>query len=246
MLSKKKKTIFQKRGSNVMNNKMMNRLMVVFTMLFVVMGLTAGPPTSSAIAAASVEEIQTYGATYGEWSARWWQWALSIPAAINPILDPVGDNCAQGQYDNVWFLAGTFGGLVERNCTIPAGKALFFPVINSVAFKPAGFETLLDLRRLAADTIDAVTNLSCSIDGEPVSVNLFNFRVKSPVFTVIAPPNGLVPPGFLSVPGNTDSAVSDGYWLLISPLTQGDHTIHFHAETEDGFEQDVTYFLSIE
>ena len=28
-----------------------------------------------------------YGNTYGEWSAQWWQWALSIPAANSPISD---------------------------------------------------------------------------------------------------------------------------------------------------------------
>src|SRR2546430_5217700 len=51
-----------------------------------------------------------FGNSYGEWSARWWQWLLSIPNSTNPNLDTTGANCAVGQTGQVWFLAGTFGG----------------------------------------------------------------------------------------------------------------------------------------
>src|SRR5947209_6336709 len=27
-----------------------------------------------------------YGLTYGEWSAKWWQWVYSIPVGTNPQL----------------------------------------------------------------------------------------------------------------------------------------------------------------
>ena len=93
-------------------------LVAVFTMLLAVLG-TAGPLARPA-SAADVVKAEGFGATYGEWSARWWQWALSIPAAVNPILDATGANCARDQVDDVWFLAGTFGGTVTRSCTIPA------------------------------------------------------------------------------------------------------------------------------
>jgi len=222
-------------------------LVAVFTMLLGFVGQTAGPLAPTASAATQQQNVigvQTFGATYGEWSARWWQWLLSIPAAVNPNLDTTGENCAQGQQDDVWFLAGTFGGTATRTCTIPAGKPIFFPLINNLAFKPSGRETLLDLRRLAGGLIDDVTVLQATIDGEAVQ-NLFGFRVRAPSFTVIAPPRGLVPPGQLSVPGNTDPIVSDGYWLLLSPLPAGQHVIHFHAETSGGFVVDVTYHLTI-
>src|SRR5262249_12325700 len=62
-----------------------------------------------------------FGNTYGEWSARWWQWALSVPTATNPIIDSTGAQCAQAQTGKVWFLAGTFGGAVTRSCTVPQG-----------------------------------------------------------------------------------------------------------------------------
>jgi len=221
----------------------------MFTMLLGFVGMTAGPLAPAASAAPQQQQNviavgTTFGATYGEWSARWWQWLLSIPAAVNPNLDTTGANCAQGQEDDVWFLAGTFGGTVTRTCTIPAGKPIFFPLINNLVFKPLGQETLLDLRHQAAGLIDDVTVLQATIDGVAVQ-NLSGFRVRAPSFTVIAPPKGLVPPGQLSVPGNTDPIVSDGYWLLLSPLPVGPHVIHFHAETSGGFALDVTYQLTI-
>jgi hypothetical protein len=194
----------------------------------------------------TVVAVQTYGATYGELSARWWQWLLSIPAAVNPNLDATGANCAQGQYDDVWFLAGAFGGTVTRSCTIPANKPVFFPLINTIAFKPNGNETLIDLRRLAAAFIDTVAELDCSMDGVACFKDPSSFRVRSPSFTVIAPSNGVVPPGKLSVPGNTDSIVSDGYWVLITPPTPGMHVIHVRATTGDGFSLDVTYNLTVQ
>ncbi|HEX2720937.1 MAG TPA: hypothetical protein VHM71_08290, partial [Candidatus Deferrimicrobium sp.] len=87
-------------------------------------------------AAAEVQPIETSGASYGEWGARWWEWAFSIPFAQNPIFDTTGANCAQGQVGNAWFLAGTAGGHANRVCTIPAGKSIFFPLFNIASYDP--------------------------------------------------------------------------------------------------------------
>jgi hypothetical protein len=191
---------------------------------------------------AQVESIQTHGGSYGEWAARWWEWALSIPAAVNPILDTTGANCAQGQVGNVWFLAGTFGGdPVTRACTVPSGKPIFVPLINNIGFAPKGNETVLDLRRLAAGLIDSVTpvtGLQCSLDSSPCAADLFGFRAQSPQFAVIVRPGGLVAPKFY------DPMVADGYWLLFSPLSLGPHTLSFRAEA-NGFVVDVTYNLTV-
>jgi hypothetical protein len=169
---------------------------------------------------------------------------LSIPAAVNPNLDATGDNCSQGQVDDVWFLAGNFGGEVERDCTIPAGKPVFFPVVNCINLKPYGYETLLDLRKGCAAFIDTITKWTCTVrypatsDEQPCNGV---YRVRSPSFTVIAPKKGVLPPGWLSVPGNTDSLVSDGYWVLLPPFQAGTATINFAAVPF----LDVTYNLTI-
>lgn len=73
------------------------------------------------------------GESFRQLSAQWQQWALSIPTSINPQLDATGEHCMVGQSGSVWFLAGIFGGgSATRTCAVPAGKALYFPVLNSV------------------------------------------------------------------------------------------------------------------
>ena len=61
------------------------------------------------------------------------------------------------------------------------------------------------------------------------------YRVQSPVFTFEAPAENV-----LFIPGPVNgSSVSDGYWLLLAPLSKGEHVIHF--EGNPGFPIDVTY-----
>src|SRR5687768_9033242 len=76
-------------------------------------------------------DSRPFNVTYNDWTAKWWQWALSIPSSVNPAGDTTGQYCDQKQDGPVWFLAGTFGGPAERTCTIPEGKAIFFSPINA-------------------------------------------------------------------------------------------------------------------
>jgi hypothetical protein len=198
-------------------------------------------------------DANTYGNSSGEWSARWWQWAFSIPAATNPVLDETGAHCAEGQSGPVWFLAGSFfGGTFERACTVPPGTALFLPIVNA-AFGAAVFDceptqpgvpcNITVLRAAAAASMDPVT-LEASIDGIPVR-HVRDFRVQSPVFSVTLPEGNVV-----DVPSGTYAPmVSDGYWLMLAPLAAGAHTIHFKNRITGGpfagTETEVTYNLTI-
>ena len=57
----------------------------------------------------------------------------------SPLFDLTGAQAANGQSGPVWFLAGLTWFYADpamhfavRNVTIPAGKALFFPIANSI------------------------------------------------------------------------------------------------------------------
>ena len=50
-----------------------------------------------------------FGNTYGEWSARWWQWLVSIPADTNPNFSSGNVDCTLGQSGPVWFLGEASG-----------------------------------------------------------------------------------------------------------------------------------------
>jgi len=76
----------------------------------------------------------SFGMTYAEWAAKWWQWEFSLPTSVNPWFD-TGANAGIGQSGPVYFLTGVLTGepVVKRTITKPEGKALFFPIFNSWA-----------------------------------------------------------------------------------------------------------------
>jgi hypothetical protein len=194
-----------------------------------------------------------YGKTYGEWSAAWWQWVLAIPRRDNPNADPTGEKCHVGQSGPVWFLAGTTGGATERTCTLPAGKAVFFPIVNSVNWDPFGVETLDDLRREAKEPIDHVTALEASVDGVSLQ-GLRNYRCQPPVpFEFIGPPVE-EDPLFGPDQAGKWTAVADGFYVMLEPLSPGPHTITFRGKfsfpavfpSVQVFETVITYHLTVQ
>src|SRR5947209_4560004 len=95
-------------------------------------GLVAMSPFLAIASSTVVPPDQTYaGKTYGQWSAAWWQWAAPMPAQASPVSDTTGVHCGVKQDGPVWFLAGTSGGTVTRQCTIPNNLGIFFPIINA-------------------------------------------------------------------------------------------------------------------
>jgi hypothetical protein len=170
-----------------------------------------------------------YGTSYADWTVKWWQWAESIPTPLNPASDKTGQNCAQGQSGPVWFLAGTFGGKAERTCTIPAGKAILFPPINTeCSYKEnPTLKTESDLRACAKHLQDETTQMQASVDGIPIQ-NLQSFRTQTPLFNVTFPANNAA-----GVSAGTSQAVADGNWVFLKPLAPGKHELHFSGVSVD-------------
>jgi len=156
-----------------------------------------------------------HGLTYG-------QWAFPIPAAVNPMLTDGVVDASIGQSGPVWFLAGNGGGTSHRICTVPSGKALFFPLINWISIVPFDALTEEQARIIANVVADHTTTLGCTVDGVPLA-NLFGYRAESPTFPVTVGDIGWYPAG------TYDTAMIDGYWLMLAPLSVGAHTIHFSA-----------------
>jgi hypothetical protein len=173
-------------------------------------------------------DSKPYNLTYGEWSAKWWQWVLLLPQDINPLLDNTGEDCARNQSGAVWFLAGTTGGSVVRTCTIPEGNAILFPVLNFVNIRTLPTETEQDLRVIPKDQADKATILEASVDGVSLQ-DLQNYRAQSPaLFNVTFPENNL-----FGIPPGSSEAVADGYWVMLQPLPAGQHTIQFRGAYVD-------------
>jgi hypothetical protein len=195
-----------------------------------------------------------HGKTYGEWSGAWWQWTASFPADMNPVGDPTGDLAGLGQSGPVWFLAGNFGGETVRTVTVPTGKALFFPILNTVWINVPEFgdnpwsdEQRDFARSVIAPFIDNGFDLGCQIDGVEVA-NIESYRDATPdgaEYLVTLPENNI-----FGIPAGTyGPSVDDGIYLMLSPLRSGLHTIRITAASEGSalgdFALDVTYHLTV-
>jgi len=190
------------------------------------------------------------GHSYGEWQARWWQWAYSIPVAQHPLFDETGANAAVGQRGSVWFLGGVFNvsGSASREITIPHGKALFFPILNFEGdnlFPPINPPLdIKGLRALIGGIMDQAFGLACELDGVPIK-HLSKFRGTSPVFSVDIPEGGI--PTAFGIPtpaGHYGPMVDDGYYLYLKPLSKGTHHLHFTGSVP-GFTLDINYTIHV-
>jgi hypothetical protein len=207
-----------------------------------------------------------FGRTYSDWAAAWQQWAQSISVSVHPLFD--NGDCNTQQSGPVFFLGGSFkSATVTRTCTVPAGKALFFPVVNfedstleeSVAGNgpctPTSTQatTINCLRQNAQGFIDPATNLVVTIDGESVPNLKTGFREQSVAFDFTLPSSDNVfnnngdkqpPGGFLG--GTYSLAVDDGIYVMLAPLSTGTHKLHFTATLPQvPFTLDVKYTLIV-
>lgn len=157
-------------------------------------------------------------------AARWLQWAASIHCDDSPIADETGEDADRLQPEDVWFLAGCFGGTVVRRCTVPVNRKLFFPIINTwfeAGEEPHDHSNIFGLLKVNGKTIELdkiytqKPALIKGIWGNPVTGSIFGTRI------------------FVG-----------GLWKLLEPLPVGEHEIYFRARCDD-FELTVTYLLTV-
>ncbi len=199
------------------------------------------------------------GKTYGDWGAEWWKWALRVPISQSPIMDPNGTDGSRNQHGPIWFLAGTFGTFAERSITIPAGKFIFFPLVNgendypcpappittppTPPFKPDPGQTLEDFLTSGSvlypklyPGIAPGFDLWATDPGKTLSAKVDSVELKN-----LSTYRGLSKlTTFIADPteiaidtcitGNRQEMVSDGYWIMLAPLKSGKpHKIEFSA-----------------
>lgn len=233
-------------------------------LMVVIASLCLSVSTSSATAATGNPIIAAhqapYGKSYEQWAGRFWQWFLSIPATVHPFTDMEGTHCGIAQEGPVWFLVGdpTFGdGGVERACTIPAGKAILFPIVNaecSTLEEPPFFGANRgQLRKCVRDIgFSDADSLYVTIDGKQYdSRDLHPFRLsawQSPVSGIVVPDDNAA--GIdTTTKGNAGRSVAGGYYVMIAPLSPGTHSLEFRGTVEAGpfagFTQQVSYELTV-
>ncbi|HEX2973616.1 MAG TPA: hypothetical protein VHP11_14875 [Tepidisphaeraceae bacterium] len=202
------------------------------------------------------------GKTYGEWHVAWWQWADKMTNAESPVLQRDGQVDTSNQSGNVWFLAGYFGNWFNpqdpvkftRTITVPAGTALFFPILDG-ELTPAEYEEYLAtagadpltqwelLESWLADP-SLVEAMEAKIDGKLVrNLGAYGAPSAEPYSVTLPSDNHLkdyYPDG-----GEAWPVVCDGWCLLVEPLSVGQHEISFKANFGENLGMDITYKITV-
>lgn len=174
------------------------------------------------------------GATQLQWIQRYAEWIRSFPKNESPATDPTGERCGAGQSGAMWFLAGTRElGKVERECSVPAGKSILVPIINTVAQTSADMPC--DQMQIAVKKFtEGANGLRFALDGRAWQ-DMEKHKLGTGCFQLRD-----------GTTGGITSAVTSGYWIFLPALASGRHVIEFGGRFKvDGFEQDVTYVLNV-
>jgi hypothetical protein len=221
--------------------------------------LLLGIAASSSSAQVLPPSSLPYGYSYQEWSAKWWQWNLGQDTNHVELVGEPG--ICTGPASGVRFLAGAPGSITEtKHVDIPAGTPLFFAILSAESDNTGCPMTTLTADELTAQAVgnwSAVTLTTCTIDGVAVAgledpTNTI-YDVVSPPFSYTTSEKGNFLPefnGVTCIPGGTTiyPAVTDGVYLMLSPLSPGKHTIHFVGEVGPGgayLTQDITYDITV-
>ncbi len=161
---------------------------------------------------------------------RWWQWVLHIPAATSPLTDTTGEFAGTDNTGPVFFVAGNTGGSSTRSFEVPAGKPIFFPVVNGVDVEVPGSTSVADAFACCLGFVDTAANLHATLDGNNLLVRPNDQtnpsrQTSTEFFTVDVPVDN--PFGWTAPYVGMLDTVSDGFWVALDGLSPGKHTLKF-------------------
>jgi hypothetical protein len=162
-----------------------------------------------------------FGLSYGEWSAKWWKWLLSIPASRNPAFDSSGINAWVNQNQpHVFFLCQTFQNdkatnteISNRSVLVRAGISVLIPIINWISIIAVDGNTDEELMSVASKRMNVVSSLEITLNDITIKEGLLRYRAISPFFDVFLPRDNI-----LRLDEGFRRFVADGYWIFLKSL----------------------------
>lgn len=178
---------------------------------------------------------KVHGYSLNQISNAWNRWSLGTPEAENPLI---AGRCEQSPIDKkIWFLPVSLGGDYEVDCEVPTGAYL---VVTPAGWfcdpVEAGGSTDPDLRTCVSNGFALVTHAEVGLDGRQAK-NLDNYVVTSERIEL---------PGPNLLSEDPTSVMDKGIYMVIRPLSRGDHTIRLYDEFESlDFTAGITFNITV-
>jgi hypothetical protein len=160
---------------------------------------------------------------YKDWIAKWWDYNVDIGAEVHPRdnFSPERCNLDQKQVDPVYYLPDNLSGEEQRNCSVPAGKAILAPLLTMSCWDDntdPNLKTEQGLQECSREGNEYGV-VSATLDGRKI-LNVEQYRTTSDVFNItVAKDNA-----FQSLYG-TFPSIADGFFVFLEPLSPGKHSL---------------------
>jgi hypothetical protein len=203
------------------------------------------------------------GQSYKHWIKTFWQQLCPIPRSQSPAINNDGSKDtnlnAPNKY-NLYFL--TFPrepqAPQERNITVPAGTALFIPVMSVIVSeceKPGATETQLVQISNKDQSSIAPNSIKVVLDGQELNnVNSWRFNANEVGTFDVSFPSPTSDAIFNIASSGPCSTVAAGIYLITEPLDTGNHTIKWKGELhcsppseciDIDYMEDITYNVTV-
>ncbi|WP_433442291.1 signal protein [Nonomuraea sp. CA-141351] len=192
--------------------------------LLLVLGLLAGCGAARESGPSGIVSTKPAAAAATSIQGRWWTWAASEGENTNPVTDATGEFCDRNQPEDVWFLAGTFGGTLRRTCRIPVGRPVVVPLVNLTGTDVQCKEFMATAKGKATLDGKAVT---------PERLEEENVVVTGAAGNPVTGEEG------------TSTSYACGLWVRLPALKLGRHTLLIRGSSGD-FHTGVDYTLIVE
>jgi hypothetical protein len=174
-----------------------------------------------------------YGLTLTQWATAWFQWNFSMANRGDPGSDKTGVQSGIGQHLPVWFLPRLPANQsTTRIIYVPDGCAILFAGVNTIEAgnPPGGYsedDWVTDERGSWDALLSGLKTYEVSMDDVAIP-DVEQYRVHTPLFTVVVPPEGVMGFNVQAGKDNRAVAIGDGDFMLMSPLPIGKHIVTVH------------------
>jgi hypothetical protein len=124
------------------------------------------------------------------------------------------------------------GTTATATCTVPRDKAILLSVTGGIADysdPSVKTKTPAELLKIVTEGNVYPNKFDATLDGKPLHlVNDETHKVTSDLFNFTLPKDNI-----WEEPEGPDSAIEQGWWIMLKPLSPGEHTLHYTTGYRD-------------